>query len=276
MHDLFYFLQLVFKWVAGNCVPPNTSLTASAPALALWRSWCVLASACPCQCSPTGSEEAMEQSTGVGGALRSGGVSMTRHVPRESSCSAKMAARAPTKSQWSPPASARGTLGSTMSPVTTSRACRLQSQPSITDSGKEPANPASTAWVRTQTLKTGLTSNHPLYRFDCLGDSSLPLLFSYLKIYAFFFVQTQQAVLSIRTSFSSFLRCTHICESNLHLNSTHPVVLILRGSWKTGDAIYITESLLFKTEKGFSVTLYFPNHPTPFPPPPQNPFRSEK
>lgn len=190
IYFLFCFLQLGFKWVAGNCVPPNISLMASVPASVLWRSWCARVSACPCRCSPTGSEEAMEQSTGAGGAPRSGDVSMTKHVPRESSCSAKMAARAPTKSPWSPPASARGTLGSTMSPVITSRACRLLSQPSITESGKEPANPASTAWVRTQTLKTGLTGNHLLYRFDCLEDSSLPLLFSYLKIHAFGFDQT--------------------------------------------------------------------------------------
>lgn len=87
----------------------------------------------------------MEQSTGAEGAPRSGGVSMTKRAPRESSCSAKMAARAPTKSQWSPPASARDTHGSTMSPVITSRACRLPSQPHITESGKDPANPASTA-----------------------------------------------------------------------------------------------------------------------------------
>lgn len=153
MHFLFCFFQLGFRWVAGNCVPPNIFLMVSAPASALWRSWYVLVSACPCLCSPTGSVEAMERSTGAGGAPRSGGVSMTKHVPRESSCSAKMAAHAPIRSPWSLPASARGTLGSTMSPVITSRACRLPSQPSITERGKEPANPASTAWVRTQTLK---------------------------------------------------------------------------------------------------------------------------
>lgn len=201
MHILFFFLQLEFKWVAGNCVPPNTSPMASAPASALWKSWCVPVSACPCRCSPTGLEGAMEPSTGAGGAPRNGGVSMTKRVPRESSCSAKMGAHAPTRSQWSPPASARGTLDSTTSPVTTLRACRLPSPPSTTESGKEPANPASTAWVRTQTLPTRLTRNHLLYRFDCLEDSSLPLLFCYLKIYAFCFDQTHQAVLSIRTFF---------------------------------------------------------------------------
>lgn len=194
---------------------------------------------------------------------------MTKRAPRESSCSAKMAARAPTKSPWSLPASARGTLGSTMSPVITLRACRLPSQRSITENGKESANPASRAGVRTQTLKTRLASNHLLYRSDRLEDSSLPLLFSYLKIYAFCFDQTHQAVLSIRTfsgnsfSFSSFSRFMHILECNSHLNSMRPVGLIPCGSRKTGDSLHITESWLFKAEKGFSVIFHSPLHPSP-------------
>lgn len=198
----------------------------------------------------------MEQSTGADGAPRSGGVSTTRRAPRESSCSARMAAHAPTKSRWSRPASASGTPASTTSPATTSRACRPPNPPSsTTESGREPANPASTVWAR-----TGLTRKHLLPRFQGLGDARAChcSLLTWKRSTRFLLWSVPAGCpslgpsLGLVFSFASFLRC------NEYSWQRKPGILSAGSGLKK-------HLMLFKHHQLAVLNAPFPSPPFPFP-----------